>query len=1261
MKKIRQKYWLGFWLLFSLLPAFAESEPLLQQIGRDFFQGILQSNYREVPLNQFISLKRLPLAEIRYPASVNHPSLLFDTAAINKIRSRRTRQPYQTWLNNMITSALSSSYDPTSPFISEKIRARMAKINAFCWFLTDQKHFKQEAVSALTNITEIRPPANGEGGIPGVGWGDWMEAADALQSYAVAYDLLYHELSADERKSIELMLATKIAQIHKYYVHIPSSTNPTDITLGLGIPKNNHIIQIAVGVATASLVIDHPRSAVWFEDSIREMQAGLALIMSDGSYQEGPYYARFINYHLYPFFFYLKNVCRQNLFNHPAIQKLNTWLIDLELPNGSLPLIADSFDDILLYKPIGVGLSPQESELRYLFENQIDRYRPSDPNWVESFCAFNDRIRPRKPDHNAFYPEGGYAILRGNNDIVGTLVGQPGRPQIAYHGHINPSSFTFYAFGHHWLIDGGYGPKGVNDKNRNWFISARSHNMPLVNGLGPDQNPIWGDELKAEMPNSFRLKNLTASAVRASYQDAEIRRNVWLINQDFFLVYDHLSSPSINRYTIPWHSLGQFQAFANRAVWRQEDAELQAEFISLEAKPFVLSQRVGLNTHKSASEHSVAEISFFPSEEVKLVSLFLPQSASDELQSENLAVNSQGRASGRTISNEYSTTRIIMAESIWQQAEIESDADLAIIQQNISETVITVKAATFFKFEGAYIFSSDIAVDLTLNLQKYMGYLAIGDKMPTISFFLSFDPGIVILGRRTLDYQMSDDALIIKPDRCGALQFGRLISEIETAEPPRTEFPVLERLSSSFYPEREFQRLSHYEKTQLQNEIIGIAAPQTLSAANQIIGTPNMMQNLYYLFSGLLGKSYSDTENFVFRLPQSFKIERKLGIYRIKYYEEGLYTSAGMKIYRQRLWAGNREKKLYYSYDKDFNGYQIHSLQMNYRRYYSRADWQTYASKNIYLLELQRNHSDGFVEIAHQQNEMNESIQNHLTLAQGNLQTNINHNRQNDSNEYNFALNSTGQKLSFYLDSRVHRNSGINELNVSNSYLLSSQASLNININLREQTADREYVSSLRSSLAASIGKLNNTIEFTNDLMKNNALQNRTALRLKKWQMRSTIKVDSLWQNEIDIAFRQQNFSTRFNWQRSNLLEWEGNICLNCYWSIQAATTWDWDESSYKKVAGGFFYNDRQRVATNFIVKKDSDKYSFGLATTLELSLIASEILIFSSEFFWKEDGKLDSYLLDITQAGKIVTPGILIKRSEDRLLRCEGYLLWRF
>ncbi|MFO7896219.1 MAG: hypothetical protein R6U84_04735, partial [Candidatus Cloacimonadales bacterium] len=176
------------WLIFGLSLT-AENIPFWQEIPLNFGKGILEANYKSVPLREMLVLDKLYLPRPKSQISPEHPRLLF-AARNSQIRQRQNRAPYKQWADRIFYLATADFTDPASSFINEIKRSEIAKFNSFAYYLQGKPASLERARAALLNISPTLPPLTPEGGEYNQAWGDWMQAAEALRNFAVAYDLL---------------------------------------------------------------------------------------------------------------------------------------------------------------------------------------------------------------------------------------------------------------------------------------------------------------------------------------------------------------------------------------------------------------------------------------------------------------------------------------------------------------------------------------------------------------------------------------------------------------------------------------------------------------------------------------------------------------------------------------------------------------------------------------------------------------------------------------------------------------------------------------------------------------------------------------------------------------------------------------------------------------------------------------------------------------------------------------------------------------
>ncbi len=1123
-------------LVHSLYSDDSDQKPFIRQIGEEFLMGVLQANYRETPIDEILPVNQVPIGNIQLPPIKTHPSLLFKPEKINSIRGRRFRLPYSEWADNIIEAALALNYPADSPLLFELTRSKIAKLNTFAFFLTQNESFLNEAICALTNIGETKPPDTAEGGNPGIGWGDWMQAAEALQNYAVAYDLVYSKLGTDHVIFIEDRLAAKTDQIYKNFTRIPGSLNSTDLSIGFGIPKNNHIIDISCGVATVAMVLDHRNSEKWFKAAIAELQSGLAFILPDGSYREGAYYARFVASRMFPFFFYLNNVTNENLFEHPVINRLNRWLIDLEKPDGTVPDFDDAYPEKLLYQPIAVGLSPSGKELRYLFENNTNRFSRFNANFVETFCAFDDRVKPMEPatGSTVFYPDGGISVFHGNNDIYGLFLGEPGRPYLCNHEHIEPTAFTLSAYGKNFLIDAGYGPKGTNDPNRNWYISSQSHNIPLINGLGPDQNPVWGDELSSEMSAYFQSELFSSSTVKAFYRDTEISRTIWFAGRKYFIVIDNLKSEFRNRYSIPWHGLGNIREIdENHILWKQDDIELKAEFLTHEENRLSLTTKQGLHTLKEFDNiHTTAIVSFPRSKQQKLITLFIPDDkTAPNMKIEELAILSNGNATARRIRSITQNTEdiLVLANSTWTCSDIRSDAEIAFIQKDNRVQLISVRSATNLFIDDEMIFQSDHPVDLTLNLDDrgWFGYLGLESNDKTqITLYPPTDPGLMILNKKIVKHRWENSSIIVSVSDSGIFQTGMINDRIGTTKQVRSDLPILEQLSVSIDPAWEMDNLNCYEKTQLRNEIIDLVGTDILQYSDSLLGRKNLIPAVYGIASGLHRHIWNSSDDYSFTLPQRFRFERKIAGYKFNYYEEGFLNEKGIKPAIHKFAIDNF---FFFSHDRDFEDHNFTEVEFNYHSYLLRTFFEKFQDDYGYQLEFRKDLEAGWLGLNHSQNDFSNELSNAFAFAHREWAGNFTINRFQRQYEYYISGKRTGKKTSVTWIGSANNEREITDIGISNSIYLSRHFIFSSNCT-NPQVNENDFIDlTFSSAVYYGYDKLSGSFSVNRNEDDDITANYNGIYRFGKWRFSGRTTYDNILKGDCAVSYRSKKYSWQYN------------------------------------------------------------------------------------------------------------------------------------
>ena len=1256
-----KKYLMPIMLICSIKSSVLADENILLEIPHNFLKGILEANYKEIPFDEFFPLNSVAIPQPDYPNRKEHPYLLFKHENLNIIHKRFQREPYRNWAEHMIDLAQSYNYNLTSPLLYEFKRSNAAKANAFAYFLTSDNDYLETAKIALLNIGDTFPPTTPEGQESQVGWGDWLKAAQSLRNFAVAYDLIYWEFNEDERGKIETQLIKQVEQHHRYFRKFPNNFSRNEIASGLGIPQNNHIIEIATGVATACLVLDDRKAKRYFDDAIKELQHGLAMIDVDGSYREGAYYGRYVASILFPFAHYLNNSTGTNIFKAPRLNRYIRWLIDIEKPDGSVPLFDDAFNHSFLFQPLGSGLTEYENELLYLFENNQENFYSNDLKYIDLFCGFDDKTFPIKPDYDSalFYPDGGMSIFRGKDNIYALLLGEPGRKNDVHHDHSEPGAFTLSSSNKDFLIDCGYGIGGVDDVNRDWYTSAQAHNIPLVNGLGPNLNPVWGDNLTSEMCDYFGSEQFSVSTVKSNYRGADLTRSIWFTNQSYFIVLDEFESNKKKRYSIPWHGLGTLvKRSQTSAKWIQDESCLDLEFMSTDDTALLFSQKTGLHTKQVFDfEHQILEAKLPVAKENKLISIFIPnQIDQDQIRVVDLEVISNGNVNARIVNDNNWQDHIILADSVWQCRSVKSDAEIAVIHKNDFEEIeyFSAKNVTFFEIDNNEIFRADKPIDITLNLVDtgWFGYLdSKSEASNFIELYPSYNQGFMIFNKKIVEFE--DSTCLFVTSESGVFDFNPSKNEIYTTEIFRPYYPMLNSLEFSHNPQTELSDMNHFKKIQLRNEITALTGEAAISLADSIMKYP--LKNLYGITTGIINSAWNAAESFIVNLPQSFKLERDIAGKNISYFEEGHITDKGLSTRFHRF---EIENTLYLQQENYFKDHHYTAVELNYQKYHLYADREKYKKDIDYQIAFDRYFNNGSIELQHNREKEKEN-RNGIFLQVNNWNSNAIWSQTGSVYDYNFMLSKSGRRFSFDLISDTNSTDNRQNLSFSNSFLISKNILLSSGF--RRAGTEKDMTESYNSRLHYYINNFSGSFS-TNKLPKQNHKFNwRVKYSYKKLRVEHLGEYQNISSGDFKLSYRGKRFSgyDQLIKGKTNQFKLAYNPRKN--WSANTGFELDLIDKDISRISGGFHLNKYIRMGIDFTHSLDRVNEWLGICWILDCNIFKNESVNIYTNTYLNDEKKITYYEVQISQRGHNYSPGIKIKKDQRGFLTGEGYICWEF
>jgi hypothetical protein len=463
------------------------------------------------------------------------PRLLFRPGDGAAIRARLAREPYRSWLARVEAQLASSRGwaldDHSIP--AEREKAKAAKHAAFLYAIdrtlvagAPAPFASPAARQALGDrARDLLLAMYGRSRIPAQ-FDDDINSSEEMIGYATAYDLLAgagYDFGPDE-PAIRQKL---IDFASEFYLHFKFPERLTsDPFTSTDKLVNNHLSKSAsaLGVAAIALAEHTPAPgsdpdgvgdpAEWMAWGLERLDLVLrfTFVAGDGGYAEGPYYARYAAQNHLPFLRALDRlvgpapllarggVVVPNLWRHPLFERLQRWLVDTTLPDGTLAPIDDG----------NPGKSYYFALLSHLADAPLHHWmaaRTATPFESEGsidlsadmICGYDDGIAAAPPpDGEArFHPEGGTVVFRSDwgRDAVlaiasaehGTALElgreRDGRGQTgsASHEHNEPGAFLLHAFGERLALDPGY----LSFPQRDLVARPEHHSIVLVDGQTP--------------------------------------------------------------------------------------------------------------------------------------------------------------------------------------------------------------------------------------------------------------------------------------------------------------------------------------------------------------------------------------------------------------------------------------------------------------------------------------------------------------------------------------------------------------------------------------------------------------------------------------------------------------------------------------------------------------------------------------------------------------------------------------------------------
>ena len=867
-------------------------------------EGIARGDYRGYTLRDIFPLEQVHLPEVGLPVE-RHPSLLFDSDQGDRIRQRSRRDPYAGWAETVLRWARASlSMNLADPGLPEIDRARAAKSCAFAWWITGEGAYLQKARQGLVHISDPPSVTTPEGGEFGRGWGDWIRASLIMPMYCVAYDLTAADLSAGDRRAIADLLSAEADQLYRHLIFAP---------------PNNHKTIMATAVGVAALTVadrDRERSRAWLDAAMAHLGSGLSQIDRDGSYREGVFYAGYISQVVFPFFFYLKQTTGIDLFHHRRVEDLTAWLLRIGLPDGSIPLFDDAWQERHHFLPLLVGHSSLGGVARWRYEGArpISGGRLSE---VEFLCAFDDRVPARPPpwERTAFFPDGGMAVLGDGWSAEGLyllLLGENRTALASGHEQIDPGHLVLHAFGRELLTDPAAGPLGRESKDRSWYLSAEAHNMLLVDGRGPLNHPFSKDQLGGDLIHCYSGPSLSGAAVQTHYGGARIQRNVFFLGRRYYILFDQLRSSQPHRYEMVLHGPGRAeQAAPDRISWISSETSLQVHLADPESDPAELSLRTGQRSpqYGSTQTHTYLRAGRTPRRQTRFTTLLLPRrSGSSGLELVEVPVSARGRSRAWEVRGEdLGGARHTILTTDGDTAgvgSIASDARLSVtaVDQLGRREFFLAAEATFYEHLGDTCLLSDrpVTAGLATPEGRWSGYVDAGRDTVTLLLETGFDPGEVRFRRFDHPYRYRGGKVILRLEGSGLLELGGGPPLVRIPENSRDRYPFLEQVAGRENPAARWEELTPEQRLLARQQALEVTAgrlePALRDLSDRMGLGPRGLEQSFGVITGLADKAYHPDDWARLNLPERLHGRTRSSCGEVFYRQQGAITDRGLRL-----------------------------------------------------------------------------------------------------------------------------------------------------------------------------------------------------------------------------------------------------------------------------------------------------------------------------------------------------------------------------
>ncbi|MCB9069337.1 MAG: heparinase II/III family protein [Calditrichae bacterium] len=909
-KFLRWHFFVALILVQPVLFASPDSSAVLPQITKNIkkipesvLKGIVAAGYRRENLLEQLPLTALELPQIYLPENVAHPRLISETQLF-RAQQNLIRSPFSNWfwLLKMQTEPYLQDFFRPEPFLLRQ--AEDMKSLAFLYRITGEKRYLSALERLLAALPEPPEIVNFEGGKNSVGWGDYLESAQSAIPVAVALDLVCNDLSDEIRNDA----FEKLAQISRQLM---------DAVLLAG--NNNHTTVMAIALLTIAIVVDHPenfirndRQSMW-QTGLKFLSRSLGIIAPDGGYAEGVYYGNFICSHLAAFSVYFENVTGIDLFRHPYLERLVNWLLANNKGSGQYSAFDDAYQTRFFYLPLIIPQSRLAGQWRAHFLAEPPLVS-AERNVVEALAIYDgsDQILPEYGSPSRFFVESGEVIFRDRAvqpQFFAAFLSEHEQWFASRHEHIDPMSVEISAFGEDFIVDAGYG-NATSDPNRPWFLSGRSSNGILVDGMGTYENPIFGDPIASKIEHAFQTETVAGAKFSHSIGDVQLMRSAFFPGNDMLLVIDEFDAQQPHDIRLNFNHPGKLrQLHPNLLEIVQPTARMKLLTLTSEIESPQIVQDFGLFTPKSKGVPvNNLQIGQRDVRNGLFLTVMLPESGqASEVQLSPLAIKNGVRGYRiATAADEISTEVAVGNGELMAAPNWQTDARAVWVQMTADGQIsgVMINTGTFFSSDE---FELRFEVPVTLMLSRtafgWQGFL----DAPPVNFEMEisgiFQGAFQLQRREVVPFYSDRGTTKLLLNGSGPLEIGANFHPVELPEPFRRSPDLLGWLARQpnsrevyrYWPD--YYQITH--QNQLMQEFRSGVATAIHRFSDEQFGDPYAIDYTAFAIYGIMQQSYNrnSPSAFYVKIPHRYQFADDAGNYRWKIVENGRFSLDDLEIH----------------------------------------------------------------------------------------------------------------------------------------------------------------------------------------------------------------------------------------------------------------------------------------------------------------------------------------------------------------------------